>query len=98
MYFVTLSWVFFHHNTKVFISETPDYFVADCFHTQLMALNTARTVKTRGLSVAQDNEEVSRVAQLAQIFQIIFVSVQTFKGDKGEVLSVPLQQCPSRKK
>ena len=62
-----------------------------------MALNTARTVRTRGLSTAQDNPLLARTARLAQTLQIVFLSVKEYRRQDGVVLSQPLEQCPSRK-
>ena len=63
-----------------------------------MALNTARTVRTRGLSVAQDNPELAKTARLAQSLQIIYLSVSSYQNDEGVILSEPLEHCPSKKK
>ena len=63
-----------------------------------MALNTARTTRTRGLSIAQDSEEVAKLAQLAQIFQVVYGSISTYKDEDGILLSEPLLHCPNRKK
>ena len=63
-----------------------------------MALNTARTVRTRGLSTAQDNAELAKMAQLAQVLQIIYLSVASYKDEDGVQLSEPLEHCPNKKK
>ena len=47
----------------------------DCFMTTLMALNSARSVRTRGLAKAEGNEELTRTAKLAQIFSDVCSSL-----------------------
>ena len=47
----------------------------ELFKTNLMALNTSRSVRTRGLAKIEENEELSRTVKLASIFYEIWNSV-----------------------
>lgn len=55
-------------------------FFSDVFLTQLTALTTSRSVKTRRLAMAEENTELTRTAKLAQVFQHIYNTMATAKG------------------
>lgn len=53
---------------------------ADVFYTQLNALSTLRSIKTRRLAQAEDNPELAKVAKLAHIFKELYSAIVTAKG------------------
>lgn len=53
---------------------------ADVFYTQLNALSTPRSVKTRRLAQAEDNPELTKAARLACVFRDIYNAVAGAKG------------------
>ncbi|KAL3866572.1 hypothetical protein ACJMK2_043860 [Sinanodonta woodiana] len=69
----------------------------DVFITQLTALNTARSVKTRRLTLAEEDTEMAKIARLAQIFKEIFSAVASCKDNDGNLLASDLFHLPSRK-
>lgn len=57
------------------------YFVIpDVFITQLTALKTSRSVKTRRLALAEESTELTQTARLAQILHQILKSLLAAKG------------------
>lgn len=50
------------------------------FLTQLNALSTQRFIRTRRLAQAQDNPEMKRTAELANVFRTIYNDVVSAKG------------------
>ncbi|ELU06966.1 hypothetical protein CAPTEDRAFT_176480 [Capitella teleta] len=70
----------------------------DVFKTQFSALKTTRSVRTRGLALAEEHVEVIRVARLAQVLKHLYTTIATFKDEEGSVLALPLMHVPSRKK
>ncbi|KAJ8304065.1 hypothetical protein KUTeg_017648 [Tegillarca granosa] len=70
----------------------------DVFITQLTALKTARSVKTRRLALAEENSELAKTAKLAQIFNGIYNAVVTCKDEDGKELAAHLMYLPSKKK
>lgn len=53
---------------------------SDVFYTQLNALSTLRSIKTRRLAQAEDNPELAKVAKLAYVFKDLYNAVVTSKG------------------
>ncbi|XP_052283595.1 uncharacterized protein LOC127880288 isoform X2 [Dreissena polymorpha] len=71
----------------------------DVIITQLTAMKTSRSVKTRRLTVAQEDTEVNKMARLASVCREIYSAVITAKDEDGNVLAVPdLFHLPARKK
>ncbi|XP_013389870.1 histone-lysine N-methyltransferase ASH1L isoform X3 [Lingula anatina] len=79
-----------------YITHTP-FSKTDVFMTQFTALNTARSVKTRRLTLAEENSEVTRAARLAQVFKDICTAVTSCKDEDGNILATPLMSLPSKK-
>ena len=61
--------------------DTDSVFVLDAFLTQITAIKTARSVKTRRLSQAECNEEVAQTVKLAQVFRQIYSILTSAKGN-----------------
>ena len=55
-------------------------FISDVFITQLTALKTSRSVKTRRLTLAEENTELTQTARLAQILHQILKNLVSEKG------------------
>lgn len=53
---------------------------SDVFLTQLNALSTLRSIKTRRLAQAEDNPELTKVARLAYVFKELYNCVVAAKG------------------
>lgn len=70
----------------------------DVFVTQLMALNTYRSMKTRRLTLADEDPELGKMAKLAQVCKEIYSSLSSCKDDEGNLLASELFHLPSRKK
>lgn len=58
----------------------PEVKQSDVFYTQLNALSTLRSIKTRRLAQAEDNPELTKVARLAYVFKDLYNAVVTAKG------------------
>lgn len=56
---------------------------SDVFITQLTALKTSRSVKTRRLTLAEESSEMTQTARLAQILHQI---LKTLVASKGKIL------------
>ncbi|XP_052100280.1 histone-lysine N-methyltransferase ASH1L-like isoform X2 [Mytilus californianus] len=69
----------------------------DVFITQLTALKTSRSVKTRRLALAEENSELTQTARLAQILHQILKNLVSSKGEDGKELASFLT-LPSKKK
>ncbi|XP_063433141.1 uncharacterized protein LOC134715130 isoform X2 [Mytilus trossulus] len=69
----------------------------DVFITQLTALKTSRSVKTRRLALAEENSELNQTARLAQILHQILKNLVASKGEDGKELASFLT-LPSKKK
>ncbi|XP_056020790.1 uncharacterized protein LOC125649572 isoform X3 [Ostrea edulis] len=69
----------------------------DVFMSQLTALKTARSVKTRRLALAEENTEVTQTARLAQVFNSVCRQVMEYKDKDGRE-PVSTFALPSRKK
>lgn len=54
--------------------------ITDVFITQLTALKTSRSVKTRRLALAEENSELNQTARLAQILHQILKNLVASKG------------------
>lgn len=65
---------------QVLSRQVPEVKQSDVFYTQLNALSTLRSIKTRRLAQAEDNPEVTKVAKLAYIFKDLYNAVVTAKG------------------
>ncbi|KAL5005481.1 hypothetical protein ScPMuIL_018937 [Solemya velum] len=70
----------------------------EVFITQLTALKTSRSVRTRRLALAEGDPELAEIARLAQVLKDIFSAVLAYKDEDGNVLSSPLLSLPSKKK
>ncbi|KAL4227882.1 Histone-Lysine N-Methyltransferase ash1l [Mactra antiquata] len=70
----------------------------DVFITQLTALKTSRSVKTRRLTVAEEDTELGKMARLAGVCREIFSAIAAAKDDDGNYMSTDLYHLPSRKK
>ncbi|CAH1407080.1 unnamed protein product [Nezara viridula] len=68
------------------------------FLTQLTALSCPRSIRTRRLAQAQENPEMTKTARLACIFKNLYTEVVNAKDEKGESLSTPFMNLPSKKK
>ena len=69
------------------------------FLTHFTALNTARSVKTRRLAQAEDDQEMSRLAKLAQIFKDIYDKLVASRHPVDDKpLASPFMSLPSKKK
>ncbi|XP_062595133.1 histone-lysine N-methyltransferase ASH1L-like isoform X1 [Saccostrea cucullata] len=73
------------------------YTKKDVFMSQLTALKTSRSVKTRRLALAEENTEVTQTARLAQVFNNVCRQVMEYK-DKEERDPVSTFALPSKKK
>lgn len=62
------------------VRQLPEVKQSDVFYTQLNALSTLRSIKTRRLAQAEDNPELTKVAKLAYIFKDLYNAVVTAKG------------------
>ncbi|KAK3097974.1 hypothetical protein FSP39_014982 [Pinctada imbricata] len=69
----------------------------DVFMSQLFALKTARSVKTRRLTLAEENTELTQAARLAQVFNGICKQIIAYRDADGKELATHLT-LPSRKK
>ncbi|XP_060607678.1 uncharacterized protein LOC132759835 [Ruditapes philippinarum] len=70
----------------------------DVFITQLTALKTSRSVKTRRLTVAEEDSELGKMARLAGVCREIFSALTAAKDDDGMYMATDLYHLPSRKK
>lgn len=68
------------------------------FRTQLTALSTARSVKTRQLAAAQDDTNCVRAAKLAQVFKDILNAIHSCRDAQGRELGQRLNVLPRGKK
>ena len=55
--------------------------ISDVFIAQLQALNTSRSIKTRRLTVAEEDSELGKMAKLAQVCKEIYSSLASCKGE-----------------
>ncbi|XP_021377179.1 uncharacterized protein LOC110465579 isoform X2 [Mizuhopecten yessoensis] len=69
----------------------------DVFITQLTALKTSRSVRTRRLALAEENSELTQTARLAQVFNTIRKAVVNYRDEDAKELSAHLS-LPSKKK
>ncbi|XP_060076770.1 histone-lysine N-methyltransferase ASH1L-like [Ylistrum balloti] len=69
----------------------------DVFITQLTALKTSRSVRTRRLALAEENSELTQTARLAQVFNNIRKAVVGYRDEDAKELSAQLS-LPSKKK
>ncbi|XP_028967625.1 histone-lysine N-methyltransferase ASH1L [Galendromus occidentalis] len=68
------------------------------FRTQLTALSTARSVKTRQLAAAQDDTNCVRAAKMAQVFKDILNAIHACRDLHGKELCLRLNTLPPKKK
>lgn len=54
--------------------------LSDVFMSQLTALKTSRSVKTRRLTVAEEDRELGKMARLAGVCREIFSAITAAKG------------------
>uniref|UniRef100_K1RCH0 Putative histone-lysine N-methyltransferase ASH1L n=1 Tax=Magallana gigas TaxID=29159 RepID=K1RCH0_MAGGI len=73
------------------------YTKKDVFLSQLTALKTARSVKTRRLALAEENTELTQTARLAQVFNSVCRQVMEYKDKDGRD-PVSTLALPSKKK
>lgn len=66
--------------TKAPIETVNEVKPADVFYTQLNALSTLRSMKTRSLAQAEDNPELAKVAKLAYAFKDLYNAIVSAKG------------------
>ncbi|XP_046400924.1 uncharacterized protein LOC124167161 isoform X2 [Ischnura elegans] len=71
---------------------------ADVFLTQLNALSTPRSMRTRRLAQAEDNPELTRTARLAYVFRDIYNKVVDAKDERSLLLAEPFVSLPSKRK
>ncbi|KAG8231796.1 hypothetical protein J437_LFUL012073 [Ladona fulva] len=71
---------------------------ADVFLTQLNALSTPRSMRTRRLAQAEDNPELTRTARLAFVFRDIYSVVIGAKDERSQLLAEPFVALPSKRK
>ena len=60
--------------------DTHTFDFSDVFVTQLMALNTYRSMKTRRLTLADEDPELGKMAKLAQVCKEIYSALSSCKG------------------
>ena len=56
-------------------------FISDVFIAQLTALNTSRSMKTRRLTLAEEDSELGKMAKLAQVCKEIYSALASCKGN-----------------
>ncbi|KAK6643918.1 hypothetical protein RUM43_000183 [Polyplax serrata] len=83
---------------QVLSRQVPEVKQSDVFYTQLNALSTLRSIKTRRLAQAEDNPEVTKVAKLAYIFKDLYNAVVTAKDERDELLAAPFTSLPAKRK
>lgn len=71
-------------------------YTEEVFKTGLTALATARSVQTRRLAIAQDNPDVSKVVQIAKMFQEILESLKGIRTENGENMINNFVSLPSK--
>ncbi|KAL8615961.1 hypothetical protein ACOMHN_034637 [Nucella lapillus] len=62
------------------------------------SMNDNRSVRTRLVSLAEENPELQRRHRLAMIFHNIYNVVTSCRDDEGSIIASPLMVLPSRKK
>ncbi|XP_076465119.1 uncharacterized protein LOC143296954 isoform X2 [Babylonia areolata] len=62
------------------------------------SMNDNRSVRTRLVSLAEENPDLQRRHRLAVIFNNIYNSVASFRDEEGNIIASPLMVLPSRKK
>ena len=58
--------------------------ISDVFIAQLQALNTSRSIKTRRLTVAEEDSELGKMAKLAQVCKEIYSALASCKGELND--------------
>ena len=75
------NWKQSNNEVQSFSRQLPEIKQSDVFYTQLNALSTLRSIKTRRLAQAEDNPELTKVAKLAYIFKDLYSAVISAKGE-----------------
>ncbi|VEN41544.1 unnamed protein product [Callosobruchus maculatus] len=89
----TLSTVSNNNRAQTATPTDPSAFV-----NHLNALQKPRNMKTRRLAQAEDDPELNKTVKLAALLKEIWTSVISAKDEKGEALSTPFMNLPSKRK
>nr|CAI5863347.1 unnamed protein product [Callosobruchus analis] len=89
----TLSTVSNNNRAQTATPTDPSAFV-----NHLNALQKPRNMKTRRLAQAEDDPELNKTVKLAALLKEIWTSVVCVKDEKGELLSTPFMNLPSKRK